>query len=133
MERLSDKGLITEATAQVNHAHIEEVVAKTKVPQVYEIALVAHKNGVAVLEVSVHRRIFLVLFSLGEKGTFRQEPVVPVFHILKLGGIHMDGMQLQAHPGEFGRIPSHVFRMVSRSAGIGNLAGKIQFKHQGRV
>ena len=49
VECLADKIFSAEVAAEVHHADIEQVVAPAEISQVDEIALLAHKDGIAIL------------------------------------------------------------------------------------
>ena len=59
MERLLDERRRSKVTTQVNHTHIEKMVAVAKIAEVYKITLVAGKDGIAVLQVAVYGCIFI--------------------------------------------------------------------------
>ena len=128
---LLDEGLVVEAAAEIDHTHVEEVVAPTEIAKVDEITSVAHKDDIAVLEVAVDGSVLVrnvgdetsqfVLFSRRKEGVFFQQAIVTVLDIFKLLGIYMGGMEFEAHLGKFVSELRHLFGLVSCSARIGFL------------
>ena len=132
MEGFLDEGLIAKAAAEIDHAHIEEVVAPAEIAQIDEIAFVSNKDDIAVLEVAVDGCVLIrrvgdetsqfVFFSCCEEGILFQQAVIAVLDILKLRGVHVSSMEFEAHLGELIRKLRHLFRLISRGARIGFLA-----------
>ena len=99
------------------------MVAVAEITKVDEITLVTGKNSIAVLQVPMDGSVFVrsigdepgqfIFFRLCKERILLEQTEIPVLHVLELGDIHVGGMQLQAHPGEFLGIPAHVFRVVS--------------------
>ena len=53
MKSLTYKIFTAQVAAQINHTYVKQVVSVTEIAQVYEIALIAYKYGVAVLKVTM--------------------------------------------------------------------------------
>ena len=122
MEGFLDEGFIRKHAAQIHHRNVEEGIPVAEIAQVDEIFLVASENGVPVLQVTVDSCIGIgyvcdkagqvLLFRRGEEGTLLQETEVAVLDIFKLGGVHMDLVQIPAHLGKFFGIFLHLLRIV---------------------
>ena len=132
VEGLLDESLVAEAAAEINHAHIKEVITLAEIAQVDEITLVADEDGVAVLEVAVYGRVLVgrigdetgqfVFFNCCKKGILFQQAVVTILDILELRGIHVNRVEFEAHLGELIRKLCYLFGLVSCGMRIGLLA-----------
>ena len=108
------------------------MVAPAEIAQVNEITLIAHKDGVTVLKVSVYGCVLVgdigyETLKLGfldgiEERVFPEKPEVSLLYVLELRGIHMGCMQLQAHSGKLTGKLSYLLGLITGCAGIGLLA-----------